>query len=100
MCTSRRKSHKVTDMEKNTSSYIRKENKNFDSYFGDAEKCFKENVGEGAWAGVKIGSGKVKVNINSFYTKIFLKQCAYPRKENSKFGLIESVHDELWTVQH
>ena len=32
-------------MEKNTRSYIRKENKNVNSYFGDAEKCFIEKSG-------------------------------------------------------
>ena len=49
--TSQRNSLKVTEMEKNTSSYIRKENKNVNSHFGDAEKFFMENGGRG---GIKI----------------------------------------------
>ena len=51
-------------MEKNTSSYIKKENKNVDSYFGDAEKCFMGKGGGGGVGGVKIwwreGQGEYK----------------------------------------
>ena len=48
-------------------------------------------AGEGA---SRFGSGKVKVNTNNFNNQIFYKQCTYQGKENSKFGLIESVYDQ------
>ena len=48
--------------------------------------------GRGRGLGSRFSSGIVKVNIINFNNKICLKQCTYPRKENSKSGLIESVH--------
>ena len=57
-------------MEKNTSSYIRKENKNVNIYFWRCWETFHGKWkggggGGGGGLGSRFGSGKVKVNIKN-----------------------------------